>query len=93
MDLTSIAAFGFPALLVVAGLVEFSKKLGASGNLCVVLSVVFGVVVMLLVQVAAAYPAIEPWIKTIFAGLVVGLAASGLYDLAKNILKPRLPGE
>ena len=84
MDLTSILSFGFPALLVVAGLVEFSKKLGASGNLCVVLSAIYGVVIMLLVQVAATFPVVEPWLKTIFAGLVVGLSASGLYDLAKT---------
>lgn len=88
MDLSDAVAFGFPALLVVAGLVEFSKKLGAAGNLCVVLSLVYGVVIMLLVQLAAAYPAIEPWLKTVFVGLVVGLSTSGLYDLAKNLFKP-----
>jgi hypothetical protein len=84
VDLSSLLAFGFPVLLIVAGLVEFSKKLGAAGNLCIVLAVVYAVALMLLVQLAAAFPLIEPWIKTVITGLIVGLSASGLYDLAKT---------
>jgi uncharacterized membrane protein len=88
MDVNSIMAFGFPALIIVVGLVEFSKKLGAQGNLCVVLAVVYAVVLMLLVQVAVVFPAIEPWLKTILTGIAVGLAASGIYDLAMKLKQP-----
>jgi hypothetical protein len=89
MDLNSLMAFGFPALIIVVGLVEFSKKLGAQGNVCVVLAVAYAIAVMLLVQIAATFPAIEPWIKTVFTGLALGLAASGIYDVAMKFKQPQ----
>lgn len=89
MDLNSLMAFGFPALIIVVGLVEFSKKLGAQGNLCIVLAVIYAIVIMLLVQVADVFPVIAPWIKTVFTGLALGLSASGIYDVAMKLKAPQ----
>lgn len=89
MDLNSLMAFGFPALIIVVGLVEFSKKLGAQGNLCIVLAVVYAVAIMLLVQIAEVIPVVAPWIKTVFTGLALGLSASGLYDVVMKLKQPQ----
>lgn len=89
MDINNILAFGLPAIAVVIGLVEISKKLGASGNLCTIMAVVYGVVIMLLVQLSVAFPMIEPWVRTVLYGVVVGLAAAGVYDYTKKFIPPQ----
>ncbi len=84
MDINSILVFGLPALLLVTGLVEFCKKLGLSGQWCVVAAVCFGVLVMLVQQLAVVYPQIAPWMQAVFWGVIIGLAAAGLYDVVKQ---------
>jgi hypothetical protein len=84
IDPGSLVAFGVPVVVLVIGLVEFCKKLGANGNVCLVLSLFFGILLMLLVQVSEIYPAMAPWIKVLIWGSVAGLTAPGLFDLAKS---------
>lgn len=91
MDISQILTFGVPAIFIVIGLVEASKKLGASGNLCIILAIVYGVVLLLLQQAADTFPLLAPWVKTVVMGLIVGLSASGLFDVAKNLLTPKTP--
>jgi hypothetical protein len=84
IDPGGLVAFGVPVVVLVIGLVEFCKKLGASGNVCLVLSLFFGILLMLLVQVSEVYPMMAPWIKVLIWGAVAGLTAPGLFDLAKS---------
>lgn len=86
MDITQTIVAGVLALPLVVGLVELCKRLGASGNLCLVLALVFGVLLMLLEQFTVVFPDIAPWVKAVITGLVIGLSASGLYDLAKKFI-------
>lgn len=66
-----------PAIL---GLVNFVKALGAEGKLLTIISMVIGVVMALAAQLLPLGT-----FQIIFNGLVLGLAASGLYDLANMI--------
>lgn len=70
---------------VIIGLVEYSKKLGASGNVCLALSMGFGVLLGAGYQLAAygAPPDGARWFVLFLAALMPGLVASGCYDFSK----------
>ena len=68
-----------PAIL---GLVNFIKSLGVSGRALTIVSMVVGVAGALAAQL------LEPsTFSVIFNGLILGLAACGLYDLAAMVTK------
>ena len=68
-----------PAIL---GLVNFFKGLGVQGKALTILSMIVGVVMALAAQV------LEPsTFNVAFNGLILGLAACGLYDLAAMVTK------
>jgi hypothetical protein len=71
-------------LAIIAGLVEFAKKLGVTGNGSLIMSLVLGVVFGIIFQLMELFPVISPWVQVVFFGLLFGLAASGLYDLGKK---------
>jgi hypothetical protein len=68
-----------PAIL---GLVNFCKALGAEGKVLTILSMAIGVVLALAAQLLPA-----GIFQTIFNGIIIGLAASGLFDLAAMVTK------
>ena len=76
-------------LLIIAmilGLVEFIKKLGIKdGNKPIYVSMATGVFFGVLFQLQAMYPVIAPWVKIGFYGILMGLAASGLYKLPASM--------
>jgi len=71
---------------LVLSLVEFSKKVGAKGPLCLILAMVFGLLLGGGYYLAAfGVPAnIAGWFLLVVVALVPGLAASGVYDFAKR---------
>lgn len=73
-------------LAMIAGLVEFAKKLGINGNWSLGLSMALGVMLGLLMQLAEMYPEISPWVRLVVYGILFGLTASGLYDIGKRFL-------
>jgi hypothetical protein len=79
-----------PAALMVLifGLVEFSKQLGVSGNALRWLSMLIGILLAIIFQMRSLFPQIAPWIDIAFFGLAAGLAASGVF----SFLQKRLPG-
>lgn len=95
MDIMKLAIGGVAIIPLIAGLVEFSKRLGLKGNLLTVEAFMLGA---LSAGVAGAIgldliPAIAlPWVQVAFIGLaggVAGVSASGLYDLAKRLANVR----
>lgn len=75
---------GVTLLLLVGGLVEFAKKFGLKGNSCVLASLVLGVSVGILYQALPLLPPqAQQWVGIVVWGVAFGLAASGLYDIAK----------
>jgi hypothetical protein len=72
-------------LALIAGLVEFAKRLGVTGNGSLVLSMILGVAFGLVYQLSLAIPITTAgWFAAVVYGLLTGLAASGLYDLGKR---------
>jgi hypothetical protein len=78
---------GVPLLVIVFGLVEFAKKLGAQGNTLTVVSAVIGLVLGVAFKLSEMYPAFALWFQVVVFGLAIGLAACGLYDF----MNARLP--
>jgi hypothetical protein len=68
-----------PAIL---GLVNFFKSLGVEGRALTIVSMVIGVVLALAAQLLPV-----GIFQTIFNGLIIGLAACGLFDLAAMVTK------
>ena len=66
-----------PAILA---LVNLGKRLGLNGRLALVVAVVLGVAVNL----ANYYLGTEPGYQAAVQGLILGLAAAGLYDITPN---------
>lgn len=68
-------------LAVVLGLVEFIKRLNVSGNWLLIASMLIGLALYL------GYAWLPAGIvKDILSGLLLGLCASGLYDLSKRFM-------
>ena len=65
------------SIAIVVGLVEIAKRIGLPTKFCPLLSVVLGLGVSLISD-------FSDWKKGLFSGLIVGLSASGLYDIAKK---------
>lgn len=68
----------------IVALVNFCKRLGLKGEAPLVAAVVFGVAV----NVANFYLAASGLYQTVVAGLMLGLAASGIYDLSPKTSTP-----
>ena len=90
MDISKLAIGGVAIIPLVAGLVEFSKRLNIQGNALLIeafflgafFAAVAGAISLDLIPLLAV-----PWIKVVFialAGGVAGAATTGLYDMAKG---------
>ena len=74
---------GIPLVTIIMGLVEFSKKLGVSGKNLTVLSMALGIIIGMAYRIAQSGTPTDfsGWFNTVIFGLVLGLTASGVYDL------------
>ncbi len=85
MDFQNAVVSGVPLVLVVIGLVEWSKRIGASGRALQILSMLIGVVLGVLYQFSQqTLEGFSAWFSAVVYGLGLGLVASGLYDAARN---------
>lgn len=72
-------------LLMIVSLVEFLKRMGLQGNWSMIASLLLGVGLGVLFQLAEIYPAMAMPYRIAIYGLVMGLSACGLYDVGKRI--------
>ena len=91
-EITNILVGGIPLIVVVFGIVEFSKKLGLKDNALTIFSLLLGLLFGLAFEIAtygmpAAFAA---WFEYIIFGFSIGLTASGFYDFANSRL-PKVP--
>jgi hypothetical protein len=81
---------GIPAGLVVVALVEAIKRVARiQGDAVIAVAIAVGVFVAVGAEAAQLYPAFAVWWQTVMAGVLLGLAACGLFDAgqaAKNRL-------
>ena len=80
---------GIPVLLIIVGLVEYVKSLGLPAKYAPVVAIVVGIGAGLLNEAMVVYPAIEPWVVAAVSGVVVGMAATGLYKVGSRWTGPR----
>ncbi len=84
------AVNGVPIVLIVLGLVELTKRLGATGKALIGISMAIGLVFgsgyMISQGALSSDNPFGAWFGVIVYGLGMGLIASGIYDLAKNML-------
>ncbi len=80
MDISSYAIYGLPALAIVTSVVGVAKKAGLSTQWAPILSLGVGVLTGIAVSVSSG----EPILAGISAGILLGAAACGVYDLGKS---------
>ena len=83
-DLTSLLVGGIPLLIVIFGLVEFSKVFGLKDRWLTLFSLVLGLFFGIAYKVAdSGIPSsFAGWFVMIVFGLALGLITSGFYDFA-----------
>jgi hypothetical protein len=85
IDLTQLLVGGVPLLIVIFGLVEFSKSMGLKGRPLTVLSLVLGIIFGLAYQFSIQIPVgFAAWFAVVVFGLALGLVTSGFYDFAND---------
>ena len=83
----NLAALATP--LVILALVNLGKSMGVTGKRATLLAVVLGI----LLAVTDGVFGTNPMYGFISNGLILGLTASGLYDVAVTVGKRYAPGE
>lgn len=86
---TNAIVAGVPLLFVVIGLVQFAKKLGAAGNVLIIVSMAIGLVLGAGFQFATnGFPVnFGGWFAVVVYGLGLGIVASGVYDAATTAIR------
>ena len=88
MDFSDVAVNGVPILLLIIGLVEFIRQMGLSGKPLRAVSAGLGLLFGLLYQVSLGVPAdFAGWFGAVVFGLGLGVAASGVVDVARDLAK------
>ena len=87
-DFTSLLVGGIPLMIVIFGLVEFSKSLGLTGKALTVFSLILGLLFGIAYQIAASGVPVgfAGWFGILVYGLALGLVTSGFYDFADSRL-------
>ena len=90
----SLLVAGIPLMIVIFGLVEFSKSLGLTGKWLTVFSLILGFLFGFAYQLATAgSPAgFAGWFAIVIFGLALGLVTSGFYDFVNSRI-PAIPPE
>lgn len=88
MDTGALVVGSILLMVVIFGLVEFSKSLGLAGRKLTIASMLLGLVFGIAYQLATAGmpAAFGGWFVVIVYGLALGLVASGFYDFVDNRL-------
>ena len=87
MNLENFAVNAGTLVILIFGLVEFAKQMGAQGDGLRVLSMVIGLVLAMIFKLREIYPTFVVWIDLFLFSIAGGLAACGLY----GFLNERFP--
>jgi hypothetical protein len=87
-DLAQLFVGGIPLIVVIFGLVEFSKSIGLTGRILTIVSLVLGLAFGIAYKIAeSGLPlGFAAWFVVVVFGLALGLITSGFYDFADQRL-------
>lgn len=84
-----IVLLGVPAMIAVPLIVEGLKRLGLPVRYATLAAVLVAGGVTALAEAARNWPALTPLVRVVFAALLVGFSASGVYSQARYHLGRR----
>jgi hypothetical protein len=88
-DFSTLLVAGISLIVVIFGLVEFSKSLGLKGKALTVFSMLLGIFFGIAYKISESGSSptdFSGWFAVIVFGLALGLVTCGLYDFANNRL-------
>lgn len=77
--------FGIPAAVLIVVLVELFKQWGLQSRWAVVAAIMVGILLSVSNYLATIVPGFETWYEVVFAGVIAGLTAAGLYSGQKAL--------
>jgi len=91
-DFSTLLVAGLPLIVVIFGLVEFTKVMGLKGRILTATSLFLGLVFGITYQIAqSGLPStFSSWFAVSVFGLALGLVTSGLYKFVDNRF-PQVP--
>ena len=87
--LNGLTLTGIPVVILMPSIIAWLKSLGLPTSWTGVASAVAGVLVAAAIQAIKTWPQIEPWVCVVVAGVLLGLAANGVYSQYKHITETR----
>jgi ABC-type uncharacterized transport system permease subunit len=78
--LNGLTLLGIPAIVLVPIIVQALKTLGLPNRWAGVAAITAGLIIAALIEAVAAWPTITPIVRTLIAGILLGLAAAGSYS-------------
>ena len=88
MDFSNVVVGGIPLLAVIVGVVEFARQMGLSGKALRAMSAAIGLGFGVGYQLSLGVPSdYAGWFGATVYGVALGVAASGLVDVARDLAK------
>jgi hypothetical protein len=78
--LNGLTLLGIPAIVLVPLVVQALKTIGLPQRWAGAAAVASGLLIAALIEAVAAWPTLTPLVRTLIAGLLLGLAAAGSYS-------------
>jgi hypothetical protein len=88
MDFTQLAIGGVLLIPLIIGIVRVIKKAGVVGNALMYWAIGISMIIGLLYKLSIMFPVTQQWVELVIfvvAFGLVGLSATGLYDLSKDL--------
>jgi hypothetical protein len=84
MDLEKFLVNPATLMVLIFGIVEFTKTFGLKGNVLRIVSLLIGMVLALVFKLRDLFPAYAIFVDLFFFSTAAGLAACGIYDFARK---------
>lgn len=82
-----LVVFGIPGAIIIVALIEFAKQYGLNSKWAPLLAVILGIVLAVVVHLAAINPQVADWAQIVLGGILCGLAAVGGYSGTKSTIE------
>jgi hypothetical protein len=87
--LNGLTLTGIPVIILLPAVVGLLKQLGLRDSWTGVAAAVVGILVAFAIQAVETWPYIEPWVRVVVIGVLLGLGANGVYSQYRHITKTR----